>query len=157
MKATTLIVIATSLLLATSPVTAWHHSKPEQADKSYKSARTGFSYQKMLASIELTPEQQQQLKQLMKEHRTDKPKRQRENSERDEMRQLLQADYFDEVAVTALLQQHQQQRLATRVAQLKLRHQIQQLLTPEQRQQLAEKQQQRKQNWQQNRKMQQGH
>ena len=93
----------------------------------------------------------------MKAHRADKPERQRDNSQRDAMRQLLQADYFDEVAVTALLQQHQQQRLATRVAQLKLRHQIEQLLTPEQRQQLAGKLQQRKQHGQQNRNMPKGH
>ncbi|WP_372626632.1 Spy/CpxP family protein refolding chaperone [Arsukibacterium sp.] len=157
MKATTLIVIATSLILANSPVSAGHHSKPEQADKSYTSARPGFSYQKMLAGIELTPEQQQQLQQLIKVHRTDTPKRPRDNSQRDAMRQLIQADYFDEMAVTTLLQQHQQQRLVTRVAQLKLRHQIEQLLTPEQRQQLAGKLHQRKQHAQHNRNMPQGH
>ncbi|SNY57444.1 protein CpxP [Arsukibacterium tuosuense] len=149
MKAITLMLTAASLLLVTHSATAGHHNKPEQADKSYKMQRGSFSYQKMLADVELTTAQQQQLQQLMAEHRSDKPKRERDNSERGAMRQLLQADYFDEVAVTELLQQQQQKRLAQRVAQLKLRHQVNQLLTPDQRQQLADKHQQRKRQWQQ--------
>lgn len=154
MKAITLMLTVASLLLVTSSATAGHHNKPEQADKSYKTQRDGFSYQKMLADVELTTAQQQQLQQLFADHRSDKPKQARDNSERGAMRQLLQAEYFDEVAVTELLQQQQQKRLAQRVARLKLRHQVYQLLTPEQREQLTNKQHQRKQHWQHKRKMQ---
>ncbi|WP_213996219.1 periplasmic heavy metal sensor [Arsukibacterium sp.] len=149
MKAITLLLTLAGLLIVTGSVNAGHHSKPEQTDKSYKMQRGGLSYQKMLAGVDLTAAQQQQLQQLLQEHKASRPDREQAVKARGALRQLIEADYFDEVAVTELLQQQQQQQLAQRVARLKLRHQLYQLLSPEQRQQLAEKHQQRKLKWQQ--------
>lgn len=149
MKAITLILTAASLLLATNSVTAGHHNKPGQAGKSYEMQHGGFPFQKMLAGVELTSAQQQQLRQLLQEHKASKSDLERGATDRGALRQLVQAEYFDEQAVTELLQLQQPQRLTQRVAQLKLRHQVYQLLTPEQRQQLADKHQQRKQKLQQ--------
>lgn len=153
MKAITLLSAVAGLLFATAHANAGHHSKPEQADKSYKMQRGSFSYQKMLAGLELTASQQQQLQLLMKEHKASKPERAGSAEIRIALRQLVRADYFDETAATELLQQQQQQRLQQRLAQLQLRHQVYQLLTPEQRQQLVSEQQQRKLNWRQKHKM----
>ena len=147
MKAITLMLTVASLLLVTNSATAGHHSKPEQAGKSYEMQHRGFSFEKMLAGVELTSAQQQQLRQLLQEHKASKPER--GINERGALRQLVQADYFDEQAVTELLQKQQQQRLTQRVAQLKLRHQVYQLLTPEQRQQLTDVHKQRRQKLQQ--------
>jgi len=153
MKATTLLLAIAGLLFATADANAGHHSKPEQADKPYKMQRGSFSYQKMLAGLELTASQQQQLRQLIKEHRASTPERGDSAKTRSALRQLVQADYFDETAAAGLLQQQQQQRLQQQLAQLQLRHQVYQLLTPEQRQHVASVQQQRKHSRQQKHKM----
>jgi len=152
MKTLTLLFTAASLMLFTSGVTAGHHNKSDQANKPHQMQRGATSYKKMLEGIELSSEQKQQFQQLMAEHRANKPQRERGQKARGAMRELMQADHFDDVAVTALLQQQQEQRLAQRVARLKLRHQVYQILSPEQREQLTANQQQRKHNWQQNRK-----
>ncbi|KKO46355.1 hypothetical protein WG68_06200 [Arsukibacterium ikkense] len=142
------MLTAACLMLLSSNAIAGHHSKPERAGKSYQMQGAGYISQKMLAGIELSSEQQRQLQQLIAEHRAEQPKRQRANAERGALRQMLQADYFDETAVTELVQRQQQQQLAQRVAQLKLRHQVYQLLTSEQREQMVNQQQHHKQKWQ---------
>ncbi|MDX1676668.1 Spy/CpxP family protein refolding chaperone [Arsukibacterium sp.] len=151
MKAITLMLATAGLLLATA--NAGHHSKAEQADQPYKMQQGRSSYQKMLAGLELNRSQQQQLRQLLKAHKVSKPERADREQMRGTLRQLIQADYFDEAAVTGVLQKQQQQQMEYRLARLKLRHQVYQLLTPEQRQQLATWQQKRKLNWQQKPKM----
>ncbi|MBV2130089.1 Spy/CpxP family protein refolding chaperone [Arsukibacterium indicum] len=151
MKAITLMVTFISLFLVTTTASAGYHNKPEQPDKSHKMQRGGFNYQKMLAGLDLTASQQQQLRQLVKDHKANRPERKRGDGTQHALRELVTADYFDDAAATELLQQQEQQRVERRLAQLKLRHQVYQMLTPEQRQQLASEQQQRKLNWQQKR------
>lgn len=152
MKAITILFTSASLLLFTTGVSAGHHNNFDHANKSHQVQRGAASYEKMLEGIDLSSEQQQKLQHLLAEHRANKPQRERGQKDRLAMRELMQADYFDDVAVTALLQQQQSQRLTQHVTQLKLRHQVYQLLNPEQREQLTANQQQRKHNWQQKRK-----
>jgi protein CpxP len=149
MQTITLLFTVTSLLLTTN-VNAGHHNKPGHSNKPYQQRGAVF-YQEMLASVGLSEAQQQQLQQLLIEHRANKPDGKPANKERNALRALVQADHFDDVAVTEQVQQRQQQQVLQRVAQLKLRHQVYQLLSPEQREQLAVQQQQRKQNRQQKR------
>tara|TARA_R110002126_G_scaffold172606_7_gene321365 strand:+ start:823 stop:1299 length:477 start_codon:yes stop_codon:yes gene_type:complete len=149
MKAITLMLTVAGMLLVTHNANAGQHSKFAQADKSYPSKRSGHSYQKMLAGVELSAEQRQQLHQLLADHRANKPERAQASGKRGELRQLIQADYFDETAVSELLQQQHQQRMTRQLAQLKLRHQVYQLLTPEQREKMLNKQKQRHQKRQQ--------
>ena len=125
MKAITLMLTVAGMLLVTHNANAGQHSKFAQADKSYP------------------------LHQLLADHRANKPERAQASGKRGELRQLIQADYFDETAVSELLQQQHQQRMTRQLAQLKLRHQVYQLLTPEQREKMLNKQKQRHQKRQQ--------
>ncbi|MGP9800167.1 Spy/CpxP family protein refolding chaperone [Rheinheimera sp. NSM] len=100
---------------------------------------------RMLAGLELTDSQREQLKQLMQQHRSGQKASRPDKAERRQMRDLLAADTFDEVAARQLLEKQQQQAIDKRLAAMKLQHQVLQLLTDEQRQQLNEK----RQKWQQ--------
>lgn len=99
---------------------------------------------RMLAGLNLTDSQREQIKQLMQQHRSGQ-KNARPDNTRQQMRDLMAADTFDEVAARILLEAQQQQAVDKRLAALQLRHQVLQVLTAEQRQQLREKRQQ----WQQ--------
>ncbi|MDP2714913.1 Spy/CpxP family protein refolding chaperone [Rheinheimera sp.] len=100
---------------------------------------------RMLAGLELTDSQREQIKQLMQQHRSEQKATRAGNTERQQMRDLLAADTFDEVAARQLIAKQQQQAADKRLAAMKLQHQVLQLLTDEQRQQLNEK----RQKWQQ--------
>lgn len=99
---------------------------------------------RMLAGLELTDSQREQIKQLMQQHRSEQKTARPDKAERQQMRDLLAADTFDETAARLLLEK-QQQAVDRRLAAMKLQHQVLQVLTDEQRQQLNEK----RQKWQQ--------
>lgn len=100
---------------------------------------------RMLAGLVLTDSQRQQIKQLMQQHRSEQKMARPDKAERQQMRDLLAADTFDEVSARLLIEKQQQQAVDQRLAAMKLQHQVLQLLTDEQRQQLNEK----RQKWQQ--------
>ena len=152
MKATTLI-IALSLLTASSVSgMVLAHQYNQEGSRHERGMQHQHSrqlpLQRALASLALTEEQQAQIQQLMQQHRATKAAWQRDNSVRQQLDALLAAEHFDEVAARQLLEQQQQQRLEQRLAQLKLRHEMLQVLTAEQRAQLAEKQHEKRQKWQ---------
>ena len=96
---------------------------------------------RMLAGLELTDSQREQIKQLMKQHRSEQKAARPDKAERQQMRDLLAADTFDEVTARQLIEKQQQQAVDKRLAAMKLQHQVLQVLTDEQRQQLNEKRQ----------------
>ena len=152
MKATTLI-IALSLLTASSVsgmvLAHQYHQEGSRHERGMQHQHSRqFPLQRALASLALTEEQQAQIQKLMQQHRATKGTWQRDNSVRQQLDALLAADSFDEVSARQLLQQQQQQRLEQRLVQLKLRHEMLQVLTAEQRVQLAEKQREKWQRWQ---------
>ena len=100
---------------------------------------------RMLAGLVLTDSQLQQIKQLMQQHRSEQKMARPDKAERQQMRDLMAADTFDEVTARLLIEKRQQQAVDNRLAAMKLQHQVLQLLTDEQRQQLNEK----RQKWQQ--------
>jgi periplasmic protein CpxP/Spy len=95
--------------------------------------------QRMLAGLELTVSQREDIKQLVQQHRAEHPQQRMDKASRAQMHALLTAEQFDELAVRQLLQQQQQQRIDQRFLALKLQHQVLQVLTPEQRDQLKDK------------------
>ncbi|MEH8021783.1 MULTISPECIES: Spy/CpxP family protein refolding chaperone [Rheinheimera] len=101
--------------------------------------------QRMLGKVKLTEEQREQVKQLVQQHRVAHKEQRIGNTERKQLRELIEATQFDAVAVRQLLEQQQSARLEQRVARMELRHQILQVLTDEQRLQMAEQ----KSHWQQ--------
>jgi len=122
------------------------HSAQEAGQKRQR----GHDMMQQLASLDLTDEQKQQIRQLMQQHRAERkakylgkepaagqaPSVRQDPSVRQQLKALMQAEHFDEVAVQQWLEQQQPAQLQRRLQALKLQHQLRQILTEEQRQQL---------------------
>ena len=149
MKVTKLILLL-SVIAATglSGVALAHQHNDDGKRQQRNSPHTQLhAMQRMLGSLDLTDSQQAQIKQLVQQHRAQQKALPRDKAIRQQLQQLVAADSFDEAAARQLLQQQQQQTVEQRLAGMKLKHEILQLLSEEQRQELAEKQQK----WQQKR------
>ncbi|MGF1691599.1 CpxP family protein [Photobacterium kagoshimensis] len=102
---------------------------------------------KMFRELDLTSEQKAQMKTLRESHRE---QRQANSDNRDarrashqQMQQLLLADSFNEAEVRQLAQQMSEQQLDHRVAMLKNRHDMLNILTADQKAKLQELQSER--------------
>ena len=96
-----------------------------------------------LYELELTVDQQKQLKALREANREAMQANRGERraamqEEHQQMQSLLLAENFDEQAVRALAQKMSEQQLERRVAMLKNRHEMLKILTPEQKTKLQE-------------------
>lgn len=135
MKVKTILVSITSgLLLISSLNPALAGDKGEWRQKMAGAGQHGQLWQQ----LDLTDQQRQQIRELMQAHRAAKP-----TAQREAMQALLDAPQFDEQAARDILAQRAAQREQQQLASLKLQHEIQQLLTNEQREQLQQLQQQR--------------
>ena len=146
----TKFVLVLSMIVATglSGATLAHQHNDDGKRQQRNSPHTQLhAMQRMLGSLDLTESQQAQIKQLLEHYRTQQKALPRDKAVRQQLQQLVAADSFDEAAARQLLQQQQQQTVEQRLTGLKLKHDILQLLSEEQRQQLADKQQK----WQQKR------
>ena len=95
-----------------------------------------FAFKGMLKGLDLTDSQREQIRQLMQSSQSDKAAAKPDKAAREQLHNLMQADTFDEVAARQLLEQNQQQMLERQLASMKLRHQVLQVLTEEQRSKL---------------------
>lgn len=120
-----------------------------QAKDAKHSRQHGFGLQRALARLDLTDSQQQQINQLMQQHRNERASKAdggkadskaEYRASHQQLKALMAAAQFDEVAARQLLEQRQQAGLERQLAGMKLRHDIMQLLTQEQRQQLQQMQ-----------------
>ncbi|WP_333608846.1 Spy/CpxP family protein refolding chaperone [Arsukibacterium sp.] len=125
------------------------HRHSAQQEAGQKRQR-GHNMMQQLASLDLTDEQKQQIRQLMQQNRAERkakyagkepaagqaPSVWQDPSVRQELNALMQAEQFDELAVQQWLEQQQPAQLQRRLQALKLQHQLRQILTEEQRQQL---------------------
>jgi len=135
------LIIAFSLITASATsvaVLAHEHEVERHQGKS----RSPVMH--MLKGLELSDSQQQQIQRLVQQQRDNTEPRKERKDEMAKMQALVQAEQFDEAAVRALLQQHQQQRLENKLAMLKLQHDIRQLLTAEQREELDKQRERRR-------------
>ncbi|SEA05286.1 Spy/CpxP family protein refolding chaperone [Alkalimonas amylolytica] len=160
MKLTTLISLfmASSLSMAAVPTLAtelaaesvtaepqphgkrWQHSAKRagmkqdfsrQDSRYHRHGAGGHGYRQLA----LSDEQTQQLQALRQAQRAQHGDRAEQRAQRQQLQQLVQADNFDATAARLLLEQRQQQQLEHQLAMLEFRHQLWQLLTPEQREQ----------------------
>lgn len=96
--------------------------------------RRGGGLQHLLAGVELTDAQKQQIKQLTEQHLA---KAKADTSAgRSQMHELMAAESFDELNAKQLIQLRQEQKLQRQLQRLQLQHQILQLLSAEQRDQV---------------------
>ncbi|MCQ8895301.1 Spy/CpxP family protein refolding chaperone [Limnobacter humi] len=102
----------------------------------------------MLKKLNLTPEQDTQVKQILdKQHARMEGRREAHKAHHAEMRALVESDTFDQAKATRLIQQQQQQELNDRLAMLQTQHDIYKVLTPEQRSKLKALEERREQRW----------
>lgn len=98
-----------------------------------------------VAALDLTVDQQTQIKSIIDELRVDKKTRKSERkANREAFRALVEAESFDEEQAKALMADIKAERSEKMLAHLKSRHQIWLLLTVEQREKLAELREKRK-------------
>ncbi|GAA0551480.1 hypothetical protein GCM10009098_18900 [Rheinheimera aquimaris] len=139
------------LIFALSVITASSLSGSVMAHEHRAARHDGAHHERhlpmkrMLAGLDLTDNQREQIKQLMQQQREAFKREGRDNAAHLQLQALLIAEQFDESAARQLLEQQQQRAVEKRLTMLKLQHQVLQVLTEEQRQQLAEKHQ----HWQQ--------
>ena len=126
-----LMTAATSTFVAAAEDT--HHSMKGHAAEKAAQRREG-TLRHLLAGIELTETQKQQIKALSAQHRA--AAQAAGTASRNQLQQLMAADNFDELSAKQLLQQRQEQKQQRRLQRLKLQHQIMQLLTAEQQDQV---------------------
>ena len=91
---------------------------------------------KMMRKLDLTDEQKQQAKDLVKAYKqamkNSRPSKTDRQAHFDKVQTLVKADNFDEQAARDLISQNSDKRVEGAVARIKLQHDLYQILTPEQ-------------------------
>ena len=94
----------------------------------------GKTHAAMAALLGLTEKQQAQIKSIIAAARqTNKPLREKLANDREKVEELSKATPFDEAAVRSLIASDEAARTDLALARIKVRHEIQAVLTPEQR------------------------
>ena len=92
-----------------------------------------------LRFLDLTEEQRQQIKSFKEQILLPAKESFKNNKiDRAQLRELIRADEFNEAAVTEFITDMQQSSTAFRVAQVRFRHEVWQILTPEQQEKVDE-------------------
>ncbi len=108
------------------------------AGQSHSCERCGHKVpmMRLLRKIDLSDDQKQQAKELVKAYkqsmRSDRASAAERQEHYDNMQILIKAPGFDDQAARDLVSQNNRQRLDAAVARIKLRHDLYQLLTPAQ-------------------------
>ncbi|QSX40692.1 Spy/CpxP family protein refolding chaperone [Shewanella cyperi] len=134
-------LLATAMLLGGTVAVAHEHG--EDRGENGPGMHQGMRH--MFRNLDLTEEQEAQIKSLMKEQRQARSEQQDESereTHRSKMLALVSASKFDENVARALIAEQQQHHEEGMLNFMKLQQQVYQLLTPEQqekfRQQFAE-------------------
>lgn len=145
-KLTTLIM-ASMLVLGSSAAFAadkteaadgWCHGN---GDGAMMNKKDGRGHHNMFDGVNLTEQQRQQMRDLMRQSRQGQPRL--DVVDREAMHKLVTADKFDEAAVRAQAEKMSKDQIERQVEMAKVRNQMYNLLTPEQKAALNQKHQQR--------------
>lgn len=132
-KVTTLVIASmlafgsTAAFAADTVATAgnWCH------DFDGKMMKGGRGHHNMFEGLNLTEQQRQQMRDLMRQHRGTKTAM--PVADREAMHSLITADKFDEAAVRSQAEKMSKQQVERQVEMAKVRNQMYNLLTPEQK------------------------
>ncbi|CNI13178.1 cell-envelope stress modulator CpxP [Yersinia pekkanenii] len=140
------LIMASMLVLGSSAAFAadktgatdnsWCHG-----DGSMMNKKDGRGHNNMFDGVNLTEQQRQQMRDLMRQSRQDQPRV--DLADREAMHKLVTADKFDEAAVRAQAEKMSKNQIDRQVEMAKVRNQMFNLLTPEQKAVLNQKHQQR--------------
>ncbi|WP_105253764.1 Spy/CpxP family protein refolding chaperone [Pseudoalteromonas sp. T1lg75] len=105
----------------------------------HKHGERGMLSERMIAHLQLSEQQQTQIKAIMEANKQLKPQR----GSRHESYQALQAltntsESFDEQAAREIIQTQQSKQMERKIAHLKTKHQVWNILTEEQQQKFAQ-------------------
>lgn len=146
MRKVTTLIMASILVLGSSAAFAadkteaangWCHN----GDGTMMNKKGGRGHHNMFDGLNLTEQQRQQMRDLMSQSRQDQPRL--DMADREAMHKLITADKFDEAAVRAQAEKMSQNQVERQVEMAKVRNQMYNLLTPEQKAELSQKHQQR--------------
>ena len=102
-------------------------------------------HERVLAQLDLTDEQREEVEQLMTDHRAAmKDRREQMRDRRMAMRDLIHADEFDEAAIRDAAMAIAEAEADVAVERARLRHEIHALLTPEQQEKAAQMREKRR-------------
>ncbi|MGE4695893.1 cell-envelope stress modulator CpxP [Yersinia enterocolitica] len=110
-------------------------------DGAMMNKKDGRGHHNMFDGANLTEQQRQQMRDLMRQSRQDQPRV--DLADREAMHKLITADKFDEAAVRAQAEKMSKDQIDRQVEMAKVRNQMFNLLTPEQKAALNQKHQQR--------------
>ncbi|WP_370643682.1 CpxP family protein [Photobacterium sp. TLY01] len=136
MKTTVAMVLAVPMLLGSVSALAEggkYHGKGHDGDCGGPRAEHG-----VMQSLDLTDAQKEQMRSLRESHKAEMRDnmaqgRKAMKANHDKMQALLLADNFDENAVRELAKQMSDQQIEHRVSMMKQRHDMLNILTPEQK------------------------
>ncbi|QIZ78118.1 Spy/CpxP family protein refolding chaperone [Ferrimonas lipolytica] len=153
MKRSTKMGLAALVMITSATAFADHHGERSgpQGDRHHAEKRGGHgNIHKMLFNLDLTDEQRDQVKALLKAAKQPKDERPsaeerqaKREAKRAAMQELMNADSFDETAAKAIIAERQQRQTERELQQMKTHYELMQILTQEQRDELAAKQQER--------------
>ncbi|AKA38656.1 cell-envelope stress modulator CpxP [Yersinia ruckeri] len=136
MRKVTTLVIASMLAFGSNAAFAvdtvatggnWCHD----GDSNGKMMKGGRGHHNMFDGLNLTEQQRQQMRDLMRQHRDTRSAI--DFADRDAMHKLVATDKFDEAAVRAQAEKMSKLQVDRQVEMAKVRNQMYNLLTPEQK------------------------
>lgn len=141
MKKTTFIATMLAATLAAGPILAAAPADSFSAKRSgtwergeFRGHERGLNLERMAKKLDLSAEQQEQIRAMLADHRSrTAPLRQELRESRRQMRNFVKVDVFDESAVRALALEQVDARTELIVERARMRQQIYAVLSPEQR------------------------
>ncbi|ABP42174.1 stress adaptor protein CpxP [Yersinia pestis subsp. microtus bv. Caucasica] len=145
MRKVTTLVMASMFVLGSSAAFAADNTKVTEGyhgdGKMMMNKKGDRGHHNMFDGINLTEQQRQQMRDLMRQSHQSQPRLDLED--REAMHKLITADKFDEAAVSAQAEKMSQNQIERHVEMAKVRNQMYNLLTPEQKEALNKKHQER--------------
>ena len=145
-KTLTLAAVAGLVLsmTAVSTASAKNHGQgyhQEMGGEFHQGRGGGKHMKRMLRGLDLTDEQKQQVKDILAKAKADRPERdpQSMKAQMERHHQLMLAAEFDEQAAREAIAVRQAKMAEMQLKQMKVQHEIMQLLTAEQKQKLEER------------------
>lgn len=138
MRKVTTLVMASMFVLGSSAAFAADNTKVTEGyhgdGKMMMNKKGDRGHHNMFDGINLTEQQRQQMRDLMRQSHQSQPRLDLED--REAMHKLITADKFDEAAVRAQAEKMSQNQIERHVEMAKVRNQMYNLLTPEQKEAL---------------------
>ncbi|MBS0057551.1 cell-envelope stress modulator CpxP [Yersinia sp. Marseille-Q3913] len=148
-KVTTVTTLIMASMLVLGSHAAFAADKTEAADGwchgngdgAMMNKKDGRGHHNMFDGLQLSDQQRQQMRDLMSQSRQSQPRL--DVADHEAMHKLVTADKFDEAAVRAQAEKMSKDQVERQVEMAKVRNQMYNLLTPEQKNTLNTKHQQR--------------